>query len=658
MRRPSAARRLALKVKRARERATARVRRSVRRERAAVSLESVQRRLELMIVALYDRPIPIVPGKRNEPWIMKVRTAMKERGKRRPAAQPGEAIVLPAALDAANGDKRALARFRLFAIEQAERIVRGTVDLTPFDDRLERDLFLVREAQAIDARIAAANPGLAPVLAEERAAALAKRPKLESLNPAEREVELLMRAALAGEPLPDQTADANDPAESLTWARERAARLRSDGAVYRGLPHADVWGPVRSSPLFTDPARRFAPPPREDQIPPPPAFAMGGAGIGDLESRSAPTGSGGDSGDEGRSDPFDTGGGVGSASTATQPNARVASPEQGARSGPRGSSGEGSAPPSEQPLRFLEPHELRDLPPAVAFPEWDSDAGVYIARGALVRQYESPGGDEQWATNVLHEHGALVREIRHRFERLRGRRMLLPRRRSGDEIDFEAVIEAMIDRNTGRSPDDRLYLEARPARRGIAIELLADVSGSTATPVGDDMRVIDLAQLALLLASEALDALGDTYAIHTFAGRSMENVKITPIKRFEERNGALVRRRIAGIEPGGFTRLGAAVRFAAQQLSRQSAGHRLLLILSDGRPNDVDRYQSAYGVEDARQAIIEARAAGIYPFCLTIDREGAEYLPRIFGQAGHTIVRHPRQLPAALLRATSVLIQK
>ncbi len=654
---PSAARRLMLKATRARERAADRIRRSMRRERPAVTLESVQRRLELLITALYDRPLSIVAGDAPaQPWTARVRAAMNERGKRRTKRDPGDAIVLPSALSAAEGSERALARFRLFAIEQAERIVRGTIDLAPYEDRLARDLFLLREGRAIDARIAEANPGLAPVLAAERAMALAKRPKLESLNAAEREVELLLRDALSNDPATRDAMNAAEPRESLAWARATAERMRATGASYRGLPHAEVWGPVRSSPLFTDPAKRFAPP-REDQLPPPTAWAMGGAGVGDLESRAAPTGGGADSGEEGRADPYDTTAGAGGAAPSGRPNERVASRERGERSGPKGSSGEGAAPPSET-LRFLEGEELRDLPRGVPFPEWDAEAGAYIPRGAIVREYELQGDDDRWAIGALREHAALVREIRHRFERLRGRRVLLPRQRSGDDIDLEAVIDAMIDRKTGRSPDDRLYVEARPARRGVAIELLVDVSGSTATPVGNEMRVVDLEKLALLLASEALDALGDSYAIHTFAGRSMENVKLTPIKSFGERNGAAVRRRIAALEPGGFTRLGAAVRFATQQLGRQSAGRRLLLILSDGRPNDIDRYQSTYGVEDARQAIVEARAAGIYPFCVTIDREGSEYLPRIFGLAGHTIVRHPRQLPAALLAATRALIHK
>jgi nitric oxide reductase NorD protein len=217
-------------------------------------------------------------------------------------------------------------------------------------------------------------------------------------------------------------------------------------------------------------------------------------------------------------------------------------------------------------------------------------------------------------------------------------------------------VNAIVDRRLGQSGDERLYIDARPARRGLAIALLVDVSGSTGVRVTESMRIIDLERIALLLAGEALDALGDAYAVYSFCGRDASNVKLSVIKDFSEHNGDVVHRRIAAMEPEGFTRLGAAIRHATAQLARQSAGHRLLLILSDGRPNDVDSYQDTYGVEDSRQAVLEARASGVYPFCLTIDAEASEYLPRIFGAAGHTILQRPDHLPKALLGVVRGLV--
>jgi nitric oxide reductase NorD protein len=114
--------------------------------------------------------------------------------------------------------------------------------------------------------------------------------------------------------------------------------------------------------------------------------------------------------------------------------------------------------------------------------------------------------------------------------------------------------------------------------------------------------------------------------------------------------------RVSAIEPSGNTRLGAAVRHATALLARQPAGHRLLLIVSDGKPNDMDGYQGQYAVEDARQAVFEARAHGVISFCLTVDRDEPEYAPHIFGPAGYTVLRHPEQLPFVLLAAVRRLL--
>jgi nitric oxide reductase NorD protein len=217
-------------------------------------------------------------------------------------------------------------------------------------------------------------------------------------------------------------------------------------------------------------------------------------------------------------------------------------------------------------------------------------------------------------------------------------------------------VRAIVDQHTGHGVDDRLYIAVRPARRGMAITLLIDISGSTDEWIDSRRRVIDVEKVALLLASEALDALGDLYSVLTFSGKGRGVVRMRTIKSFAESNGALVRRRIAALEPEGYTRAGAAIRHAVALLERQPAAHRLLLIISDGKPNDVDGYEGVAGVEDTRHAIMEARRQGIYPFCLTIDRQGQEYLGRIFGESGHTVLRNPSQLPTALVKVVKHLL--
>jgi nitric oxide reductase NorD protein len=273
-----------------------------------------------------------------------------------------------------------------------------------------------------------------------------------------------------------------------------------------------------------------------------------------------------------------------------------------------------------------------------------------------VRERPAPSGDPAWAEAVLKRHAREVQRVRRRFERLRPQRIRLGRQLDGDEIDLAAYVAGFADLRAGGTADDRLYEAVRPMRRDIAIMLLVDVSGSTDSWVGGTRRIIDVEKEALLLVCEALDALGDRYAVLAFSGEGPEAVGLLRVKEFAERYGAAVRCRIGALEPDRYTRAGAAIRHATAALSREGARHRLLLVVSDGKPNDVDLYEGRYGIEDTRQAVAEARLQGIHPFCLTVDRQAPAYLPRIFGPAGHAVLRRAEALPQVLVEVVRRLL--
>lgn len=185
-------------------------------------------------------------------------------------------------------------------------------------------------------------------------------------------------------------------------------------------------------------------------------------------------------------------------------------------------------------------------------------------------------------------------------------------------------------------------------QRDLACLLLADLSLSTDAYASDNARVIDVIADSLFLFSEALSATGDRFAMYGFSSLRRGNVRFNRLKHFDERYDGLARGRIAAIKPGYYTRMGAAIRQATELLKTQKQSQRLLLLLTDGKPNDLDRYEGRYGIEDTRMALHQARQQGLRPFCVTIDTEANEYLPHLFGAGGYAVIRKPEELPKEL----------
>jgi nitric oxide reductase NorD protein len=182
----------------------------------------------------------------------------------------------------------------------------------------------------------------------------------------------------------------------------------------------------------------------------------------------------------------------------------------------------------------------------------------------------------------------------------------------------------------------------------VAVALLVDISGSTEAWLSGGHRGLDLEKEATLVFCEALEALGDHYAVYAFASRGARNVHVRRVKGFTEPYGEVARQRLAGLHTQTYTRLGAPIRHLTAHLTRQRARLRLLFLLSDGKPNDEDEYEGPYGIEDTRQAVAEARRQGIQLFCLAIDRHGSIDLPRMFGAHGYSILWDITQLPQRL----------
>ena len=242
-----------------------------------------------------------------------------------------------------------------------------------------------------------------------------------------------------------------------------------------------------------------------------------------------------------------------------------------------------------------------------------------------------------------------AKRLRDQFQALAPARTWLRGRPDGEAIDLDAYLRFATDRHAGVQGDaSRLYRQMRSGARDLACLLLADLSLSTDTWIDDRGRVIDAIRDSLFLFGESLAATGDRFAMLGFSSRRRDPVRVHRLKAFGEPYGPLIRGRIQAIKPGYYTRLGAGIRHAAKRLALEPAGRRLLLILTDGKPNDLDRYEGRWGIEDTRHAVGEARRQGLEPFCVTIDPEGNDYLPHLFGSGGYVVIRNPAELPARL----------
>ncbi|MBB5018154.1 nitric oxide reductase NorD protein [Chitinivorax tropicus] len=242
-----------------------------------------------------------------------------------------------------------------------------------------------------------------------------------------------------------------------------------------------------------------------------------------------------------------------------------------------------------------------------------------------------------------------ARRLRGQLQALNALRTRLRGQPVGDELDLDACVRFLTDRRSGHQPEPALFSQFRHNQRDMASLLLADLSMSTDSWVNQDRRVIDVIRDALFLFSDALHAMGDQHALYGFSSVRRHHVRFQVVKGFDEPVNDQIRGRIMALKPGFYTRMGAAIRQASQILAAQPAHHRLLLVLTDGKPNDLDQYDGRYGMEDTRHAIQAARGMGLTPFCVTIDSEHQHYLPYLFGQHGYLVVSDATDLPNRLV---------
>ncbi|MBK6426287.1 MAG: VWA domain-containing protein [Blastocatellia bacterium] len=321
-----------------------------------------------------------------------------------------------------------------------------------------------------------------------------------------------------------------------------------------------------------------------------------------------------------------------------------------------------NSPAIDAPEQDLESGDL-----AFSYDEWDRELGDSRVGWCRIIERQGTRGSRSFVELARSRYSGVISSIRHQFQLMRPEHLQRIRGEvDGEEYDLQQVIDFAIDRRATGRVDERLYTRKLRRQRDVAVSFLLDMSSSTARSISrvpnqpyshPGRRIIDIEKEGLVLMSEALEAVGDAYAMHGFTSEGRRNVKFHVFKDFGEAYSSDVERRIGGISYHNNTRLGTAIRHSVAKLKAQQARTRLLVVLSDGRPYDHDYGDSRYAREDTKMALREAKRSGITPFCITIDRESEDQLKDMYGEVGYTIIDDvmslPERMPAIYRRLTT-----
>ncbi len=320
------------------------------------------------------------------------------------------------------------------------------------------------------------------------------------------------------------------------------------------------------------------------------------------------------------------------------------------------------------------------------YDEWDFRANEYRPRWCMVHEKEMSSGDPGFYRDTLVERASLLTMIKKQFELVMPEMYRKQKRlEDGEELDFDPMLEAVIDIRAGTTPDEKIYWRRNKTERSVAVAFLLDMSASTAEAIeeakrpNDDWgapddpveymvwlrsrrteglrksykRIVDVEKEGVVLLVNALETLGDDYGIYGFSGYGRENVEFYVIKDLDEKFTDEIPRRIDRIAPLHATRMGPSIRHATKKLADQDSRSRFLFLISDGRPQDRgysrEGVEKEYAVHDTRMALMEARREGIVPFCLTVDKQGHDYLKVMMDDFNYEVLPDVSMLPQRLL---------
>ena len=564
---------------------------------------------------------------------------------------------------------------------------------------LARDLFNIVEGHRVDAAIRRAYPGIRRDMALIQAASAERRPELATLSDAQAVVEALLQHTLGLTPDRSEVAEATQhlivrAVAMLAAVEEEDARVGDaaalTGRLYRlideGLadpgrarrPDAEGPPPQGAPPEGSDPDGDPAPSGGADdyeqlELPPfmtpvieqlvrPPSDAPAAR-----EAQMEPQPNGDPSADQApEAEDADA------AASTSEAEAGQGSPDEvaqqtaseGQEEAPAGAAdgrsddaeGGGSDSPEQSGLGevpHVEPEgaDDEDLGERVFhYDEWDHKIEDYRPAWCILTEHRQTRTQEGFVAATFYEFGGVVTQIRRNFQLMRPEALRKMRRQEdGDDLDTDGLVEYVVDRRARIAPTPRVYVKREKRDRDVTTAFVVDMSSSTDRKIDGRKRIIDIEKEALLLMCEALEAIRDEYAIYGFSGSGREDCQFYVVKELGERYDDRVKGRIGGIYARQKTRMGPALRHATRRLAAADSHVKLMILLTDGKPYDSDTYQdNAYAQEDTKMALREARREKIHLFCVTVDREGADYLPHMYSDANFVIIDDVRTLPQKL----------
>jgi hypothetical protein len=295
-----------------------------------------------------------------------------------------------------------------------------------------------------------------------------------------------------------------------------------------------------------------------------------------------------------------------------------------------------------------EKEELKGLPPR-HYHEWDYNSAHY--RPDWVSVYESlhPRGNAAKIDKLLEKHKALAKRLKALLDMLKPQdRVRIRYQEEGSELDLDVAIRSLIDFKGGSAPDTRVNMSHKSDGRDVAVMLLLDLSQSlNEKAAGSNQTILELSQEAVSLLAWAIEQVGDKFAIAGFHSNTRHDVRYYHVKGYNESWDDEVKSRLAAMEAGFSTRMGGAMRHAGHYLKSQKADKKLMLILTDGEPADIDVDDEQLLIQDAQKAVKELDRDGIYTYCINLDPKADEYVADIFGKQ-YTIIDHVDRLPERL----------